>query len=280
VFLPVKRSAGFSLIELVAVIVLLGIVAISTTQFIRQGVGVYVDSARRDNLQQQGRFAIERVSRELRNALPGSIRVSGDCIEFSPIEAASTYLGSVADSQNGSLQAVDFVYPVGAVSNRRIAIYTVENQDVYNTARQAVVDLNGVDSVAASQRQVNFKNFIAPGHQFNNESPTSRFYIITQAVSFCVRASQLYRHADYGWLTNQATDTATIGGGVILSEFIQVLDDSDGDGDVDDPVTLFSFTSGTLQRAGVVHIDFRFSDPAAADEWVRFSHDVFVRNTP
>lgn len=274
------KSAGFTLIELVAVIVLLGIVGVATTQFIKQGVGIYVDSARRDNLQQLGRFAIERVSREVRNAVPGSVRVSGDCIEYAPIEAASSYLGTVADSEMTSFQAVDFAYTDSAVSNRRVAIYSVENQDIYNFNRKAVIDLDGVEPVSSFQRQVNVKNYTGSGHQFRSESPTSRFFIMTQPVSFCVRANQLFRHSGYGWLSLQATDTGTIGSGVKLAEFFQTLDDTDGDGDADDPVTVFSFSAGTLQRSGVVRLDFRLSDPAEADEWVRFSHQVFVRNTP
>lgn len=275
-----KNSSGFTLVELVAVIVLLGIVGVATTQFIRQGVGIYADSARRDNLQQLGRFAIERVSRELRNAAPGSVRVRGDCIEYAPVEAASSYLGRVADSEMSSFKAVDFAYTDSAVSNRRVAVYAVENQDIYNFSRKAVIDLNRVDAVDTLQRQVNLKNYTGSGHQFRSESPTSRFYVMTQPVSFCVRANQLFRHSDYGWLTAQATDTGTIGSGAKLAEFIQIIDDTDGDGSADDAVAVFSFSAGTLQRAGVVQLDFRLSDPAAADEWVRFSHQVFVRNTP
>ncbi|MFT5691570.1 MAG: MSHA biogenesis protein MshO [Oceanicoccus sp.] len=278
--LPKTKSSGFTLIELVAVIVLLGIVGIATTQFIGQGVGIYVDTARRDNLQQLGRFAIERISREVRNAAPGSVRVSGDCIEYTPIEAASSYLGSVADSEMSSFQAVDFVYTDSAVPNRRVAIYTVENQDIYNSNREAVIDLDHVDTANSFQRQVNLKNYVGSGHQFSSESPTSRFFIITQPVSFCVRANQLFRHSSYGWLTIQATDTGTIGSGVKLAEFFQAFDDTDGDGEVDDPITIFSYAAGTLQRSGVVSLDFRLSDPGAADEWMRFSHQVFVRNTP
>lgn len=267
-----KRQSGFTLIELVSVIVLLGIVAISTTQFIRQGVGIYVDTVRRDNLQQQGRFAVERVTRELRNALPGSLRVLNDCIEFSPIEAASSYLGNVADFQKTSFDAVDFTYD--SVSSRRVAIYTIENRDVYNFNRKAVIDLDSVEDVSSSKRTVNLKNYSGPGHRFRNESPTKRFYIVTEPVSFCIRTNKLYRHDKYGWLKNQSDNTGDIGSGVVLAEHIQTID-SNGNA-----LSVFDFASGTLQRAGVTKLDFQFRDSSEADEWVTFNHEVFVRNSP
>jgi MSHA biogenesis protein MshO len=67
---------------------------------------------------------------------------------------------------------------------------------------------------------------------------------------------------------------------VLLAEHIQTLDDSDGDGLIDDVVDVFSYTAGTLQRAAIVHLDFRFRDPSEDDEWVRFSQEVSVRNAP
>jgi MSHA biogenesis protein MshO len=274
-----KSQQGFTLIELIAVVVLLGVLGAATTQYLSQSVRIYVDSARRDSLQQMGRFAVERVAREVRNALPGSVRVETDvdingrktCLEYVPIEAASSYLGTVADFQRTSLQAVDFAYPDAAVNNRRVAIYTIDERDVYIYSRKAVVDLDNVDAVASSQRTVNFKNFSGVGHRFRSESPTRRFYIVSQPVSFCVRNTQLYRHANYGWLNNQSTDTTDIGTGILLAESIQQADGAD-------VVDVFAYTEGALQRAGIVHLDFRFMDSSASDEWVRFSQDVAVRN--
>ena len=92
----------------------------STTQFVSQGLSIYVDTARRDNLQQQGRFAVERVSRELRNALPGSVRVAGNCVDFMPVLNASSYLQSVVtEAAISSLDIIDVGYslvPAGSTT--------------------------------------------------------------------------------------------------------------------------------------------------------------------
>jgi len=269
-----RYQRGFSLLELVAVIVLLGVTAVATSQFIGQGMGIYVDTVRRDSLQQQGRFAIERLSRELRNALPGSVRVQGYCIEFVPIEAASSYLGNVADFAQTGFQAVDFDYTSSAVSGRSVAVYTVANEDVYSIGRGAVAELLSVAAVDSSQRRVKLAEDSDPGHRFWRESPTGRFYIVTAPVSFCLSANQLLRHSDYGWLAVQSSSSGDLGSGQLLAESIVSLDAAG------DPIAVFAFNSGTLQRAGAVHLDFRFRDSAAEDEQLVFSQEILLRNTP
>ncbi|MGK0442418.1 MAG: MSHA biogenesis protein MshO [Pseudohongiellaceae bacterium] len=266
-----KQSQGFTLIEMVSVIVLLGILSAGATLFIGDSVRIYTDNTRRSELTHQGRFAIERVSREIRNALPGSIRVQGDCVEFAPIVAASSYLMNVADSKETSLQAVGFDYVAGI--DRRVAVYTIDSKDIYIYGRKAVVDLLSVaGSNGDAQRQVNFTNFAGVGHKFRSESPSQRFYIVDQPVSFCVRNNQLVRHEDYGWQNSQATDIPTLGVGLPTAEHIQTIDT--------DPVTIFTYTPGVLARTSIVHLDMRFNHDDASDEWVRFSHEVFVRNVP
>ncbi len=265
------KQKGFTLIELVAVIVLLGVVALSTTQFIKQGVGIYADTARRDNLQQIGRFAVERVSRELRNALPNSIRVNGNCLEFIPIKGASTYLQSVTDAELSTLDVVDFSYSYS--NGDLLAVYPIDTLSIYNSFM--LRPLAAPDAASGGQQTLNFSS--APVSAFPNESPTNRFFVVTEPVSFCVDGNNLNRHQGYTQTEAQSVPPA---GGVLLAENIQILDDSDNDGLVDDVVEVFAYSPGTLQRAAIVHLDFRFSDASANDEWVRFSHAVSVRNAP
>ncbi|GAB6057784.1 prepilin-type N-terminal cleavage/methylation domain-containing protein [Desulfonatronum parangueonense] len=86
---------GFTLVELIVVIVVSGILAVGTSIFIMQAVRGYVDVAGRDDLATNGRIAIERMTREIRDALPNSIRIENGsnfiCIEFLPIIDAGLY---------------------------------------------------------------------------------------------------------------------------------------------------------------------------------------------
>lgn len=264
------RADGFTLVELVAVIVLLSIIAVASTQFIRQGVGIYTDSAGRDRLQQQARFAIERMSRELRNALPGSVRVrtvgATQCIEFMPVQAASSYLETATDGPRTSLPVVEFGYSFTAGDPDLIAIYPISSDNVYATPA-ALSAVTGVTAPSSNQQTLSFSSI-----DFPNESPTRRFYIVTEPVSFCAADNSLTRHQGY---TRTDPQPVPPGSEVLLAENIRVVNQNAL------PIDVFTYTAGTPRRAAVVNMNLFFSDVMTlGDEWLTFSQEVFVRNTP
>ncbi|MEH6557962.1 MAG: type II secretion system protein [Oceanicoccus sp.] len=282
--LPTSKEQGFTLVELVAVIVLLGIVAVATTQFIGQGMNIFVDTSRRDSLQQEGRFVVERISRELRNALPGSVRTSGDCLEFIPIVAASSYIDAISVASITSLRAASFSFPNCDSSSNcdfsglgyQVAVYTVDNSDVYPLLPPQIANLDNIGAVAGGVRIVEL-DAVSPGHIFARESPQKRFYIINDRVSFCAVDGGLTRHSSYTAAGN-LQPTPPVGGiASLLSESIRVTDSSISPATT---ITVFDYTAGTLQRAGLVHMNMHFFNAKAPDEWVRFSQEVLVRNTP
>lgn len=261
-----SRQKGFTLVELVAVIVLLGIVGISSTQFIRQGVQVYVDSARRDDLQQQARFAVERFTREVRNALPGSVRVldvgdgTNQCVEFIPVVTATTYLNSIVNTTISQLDVVDMGYSYA--DGDKLAIYTFDKNSVYVTP--GITSLAGaVNGAIANTQTLSFSAIT-----ITNESPTRRAYIVSGAVSFCVSDGELRRHQNY--VVDGSPPNAT--GGIPVAANIRVTDGGS--------ITVFTYNAGSLQRAGALLLDFRFQNTKASDEWLQFNHTVFVRNVP
>ena len=64
----IKGSQGFTLIELVVVIIVLGIVGVFTFQFLSSGVETYVTIQRQKDLFDEARLCLERMSREIRDA--------------------------------------------------------------------------------------------------------------------------------------------------------------------------------------------------------------------
>ncbi len=266
------RQNGFTLVELVMVIVLLGVAGVGVSSLISSSVQAYVDVARRDDLSQQGRYAVERMTRELRNALPGSVRVNGSggsnavqCLEFVPIVAASSYLDLPVSSAASSFEAVTFPFSAQPGTNYYAAVFTSSASDVYaaapNNSLRAIIDIS---PATADKRTIS----IASPSQFPHASPQRRVYIVSGPVSFCAQNNLLTRHAGYGY---SATQSLPPSNGITLARYIRVVENAAA-------YSIFNFTPGALQRNATVQMDLRFAGKAEEGEWVKFSQAVFLRN--
>ena len=93
-----RPSAGFTLIEAIMVIVITGIVAGMVAVFITKPVQGYVDSVRRAELTDAADVALRRMTRDVRLALPNSLRTTTDGFEFILTKSGGRY----RDSGDGS----------------------------------------------------------------------------------------------------------------------------------------------------------------------------------
>ncbi|MFV1982855.1 MAG: type II secretion system protein J [Thiohalomonadales bacterium] len=290
----INHNNGFTLIELVIVIVLLGVIATISSKFFTNTIIGYNDADLRIELSHMGRIAIEKVTRELRNAMPRTIRVNNSCIEFIPVISSAHYqdqaviysspaVASMPLSVSGQAVAVNqvdvfnlnFTPQVG--TNYFLAVYPVGpgsgNGDPYAS--------NSPGSLVAYQS----KSFVNPptntitrltmnaAFLFFRHSPQRRLFIVAPAVSYCVTGTRLERHSNYGFSITQSTPPA----GTIqrIAENIQLSDAGNS-------VIPFVFIPGTLVRNAVVKLDFRIRqiDHLGNDNWIRLNHEVQIRNVP
>jgi MSHA biogenesis protein MshO len=107
-----RSSKGFTLVEMIIVIVITGIIGGIVAMFLRAPVQGYVDSARRAELTDIADTSLRRVARDLRLALPNSVRrtASGGSVylEFIPTIGGGRYRAGEAGAgvaQCGSLAA-------------------------------------------------------------------------------------------------------------------------------------------------------------------------------
>lgn len=169
------NARGFTLIELIIIMVLLAIVAGSVSSYIGLGATMYTDAAERERILSQSRFVGERMVRELRNAVPNSIEADNDCLHFVPIAAAGVY-----DSLSGNLLTYKWVSDQDNIQvNDRIVIYPIKPAHVLT---QTANRNQRITSLSASSLDITLSG------TFETESPAKRFYIYRETVSYCKTA--------------------------------------------------------------------------------------------
>ncbi len=91
----IKQAAqrGFTLVEMIVVIVLVGIIAGTVATFIRLPVSGYVDTVARADITDTGDIALRRIARDVRLALPNSVRVTTDASGNQYLEMLLTRTG-------------------------------------------------------------------------------------------------------------------------------------------------------------------------------------------
>ena len=87
------RSRGFTLVELIATMVILGIISVMTSKFIVNGFSFYVDATNIQKISTTANFVAEKMEKLIENSVPKSIVISetGKSITFVPIKGALGY---------------------------------------------------------------------------------------------------------------------------------------------------------------------------------------------
>ena len=99
-----QPQQGFTLVEMIMVIVITGIIGGMVAVFLKAPIQQYMDVARRADMTDIADTALRRVGRDLRLALPNSVRVTGACggagttcfIEFLPTTGGGRYRAAAA----------------------------------------------------------------------------------------------------------------------------------------------------------------------------------------
>jgi MSHA biogenesis protein MshO len=92
-----KKYSGFTLLEMIIVIVITGIIGSMMAVFINAPVQGYVDSSRRAEMTDIADTALRRLARDIRTAVPNSVRLTGaTAIEFLPTKTGGRYRANAA----------------------------------------------------------------------------------------------------------------------------------------------------------------------------------------
>lgn len=264
-----RRYRGFTLIELVMVIVLLSIVALISVKFVSDSTRGAIDTGQR---QQRG-IAVsvisEQISRALRQALPGSIRVTPDsrCVEYIPILGASVYVSVPRSKPASSFEAVA-LSPTAALTGY-IAVYPITGSSLYSPSTTGGLS-SSVATVPAGTGKVTV-TFASGTQQFPADSPTNRFFVVGSPMAFCGAGNFLYRYRNYGFVSDVSTLQSKLPATYPKREVLGAPMQSNS--------VSFVYQQPTLHRNGDVTFNYTLID-AASGETTPVTQEVQIRNVP
>jgi MSHA biogenesis protein MshO len=282
---------GFTVIELIMVIVLMGVIGGMVAVFMKSPIDAYVAGGRRAALTDVADTVVRRMARDIQRSLPNSIRSAQDtCLEFIPTKTGGRYRETDLSSSVGT--ALDFTTADSAFNmlginsalpaDQRIAVGDVvaifnlglAGADAYNLDNtSAVTDVSGE---AAGETTL-----VIDSKHFPFESPSKRFHVISPyaqaVVSYvcanlgnsglgdCKNALCLYRQplsltTAYAAPSNcqvPPADTPVMAAKLSACQF--------------------DYSGPDLQRNALVSMTLALTD---SDETVRLLHQVHVSNEP
>ncbi len=271
IFRPILKMAGFTLVELVIVITIVSILAAGATQLIRNPAQSFIDGENRSNLTDRADTALRRMARDIRNALPNSVRTTTNgadsFIEFVPVKAAGRYRAAAGSSVSDnpldfSLAAdtFDVLGPsVNITSGDKLVIYNlgITGSDVYEGSNSRSLLTTGTLSTLSFS-----------GGTFPQASPSSRFYVTSTPVSYACDMTNhvLLQYSGYAIQSAQPASVATLNGLATARQLATNLSSCQ-----------INYVAGILQRSGVVTIYLGFMQDVAN---AKLMHQVNVVNSP
>ncbi|WP_192021979.1 PilW family protein [Shewanella sp. WPAGA9] len=274
------KQAGFTLVEMVTVIIILGILVVGVSSFVIFGTRIFVESSSIDQVLGQSRFAMERMTRDIRNSVPNSVRIRTanlgifQCIELLPIEASSSYLDLPIYPDTSSTTGTIVDNNINVASGVFAIVYPLANEsiggvnDIYQASRNKRFEVQSSSS-AADKITLTFASSV----QFAEESPIKRIYFANEPVSYCFESVinssvvNLYRYANYGYFISQPVPSS-MGTGVLMAENIT-------NNLLVEPA--IKVTEQNLMTNAIVHLEPRFS---VNGETFKYQHQVQVTNVP
>lgn len=240
------KVKGFTLIEMVITLIVGAILVLGIAGFVQLGARGYSDTVERQRMQTQAKFILEKMSREVRHAVPNmlnstiTIPTATSCISFYPIVESGFYAVSGADINFVVGQAGTTVADISALE---MVINPTEANPTNN-----VFSLTNVSSAS--------NTFTVPSVAASivGNSVSKRHYIYNPngMVSYCLVAGQLRR------AVNSAGDLPLSDNGLSGA---------------------LSYQPATVQQNGIVHLDLTFSNQAG-NESTSFSQEIQVLNVP
>jgi len=280
---------GVTLIELVVVITLCGICAIFMTMFMVTPVDSYVAQAQRAGLVDAADSALRLLARDLRSALPNSVRVTTNG-SVSAIELLATVDGA-RYNDDGALANpalwLDFTAPDAAFSTTVpfsqitlpytsstafLSIYNVgvTGADAYAGANVITPAGTTITITAGATPNAQLVS-LSPAFQFSWGSPNKRVFLVSGPVSYLcdTSAGTLTRYSGYRVSATQPTSAAALVSAGASAGLVSSSIGSNAN------ACLFAYAPGTAaQRSGMATLSLQLTSGSQNVELVEQVHLV------
>ena len=268
-----KKQRGFTIIEMVIVIVVGGIIASVIAQFITRPMEGYIAQGRRAELVDIAETALGHISREVRLALPNSIRIAcaNQCVEIIKTLDGGRYRSKPPGDAlkfTGTDSSFDTLGPLpaaDAILNKIMVIYNTgqAGANAYYGDNTATITARALAADGVSDN-ITYSSTL-PGNLFPFESVQHRFYVVETPISFICNPGAngtIYRYDNY--TINPAQPVASPGGnsGLLASKVTSCS---------------FEYIAGNPSRSGLLIARITISD---SGESVTLLEQVHVVNQP
>jgi MSHA biogenesis protein MshO len=275
----VPRARGVTLVEMIVVIAITGILAAAVAVFIRRPVEGYIDAARRAELSDIADTALRRITRDLRTALPNSIRITAaggvTYLEYLQVSGGGRYRSDVDSGGGGDpldFSSVDTTFNVigpmpTMAAGDSIVIYNLNWDPAIITANAYVGD-----NRAAYASNTATTVTLSAATLFPFASPGKRFQVVQYSVTYaCDPAGGTVRRiAGYAIQAAQPNNVAAAPLSTAPSNTLLATS-----------ITACSFSyvgaSGATQRTGVVSLSLQVEQ---AGEKVQLFQQAHANNAP
>ncbi len=275
---PMRSHEGFTMVELIVVVVLVGILSILGGTLVVRHMEGYVAMSRRAELVDAAEQALRRMQRDIRGALPNSITTfkgqqglcllhvanggryrskgPGDVLDFETADTSFALVGHLFRDDSGTIPS--------DVHNGSVAIYNTgqDPANAYNLGNMAPISNVLANNATDGSDRIELASFTFP-----YPSPRQRFFIVDSQVRYVwdPAAGTLTRFEQNSTaisdpLSNSPGDW---GQGALLSRHVTN--------------STFTYQPGTPSRSGMATLRLTLADEG---EQVTLLHQVHVINAP
>ncbi len=279
---------GFTLIELVVTMTISVIVVAFAAVFISTPVQGFVDQSRRVRLVDAAGAALGRMGRDVRRALPNSVRVRA-AGSVTALEVLGTVDGSryrleapggaprqldfsAADASFNAIGAFTRIAKPFSSTTHHLSIYNVglPGADAYEMANVITPAGTQID-IAADTFAGEDRITLSPPFRFAYGSPRQRLFLVDGPVSYLCDSltGTLRRYSGYGIAASHAdrdSHAELVGAGATAD---LVVDQVGG--------CSFLYAAGTAERSGLLTLELSLTDQA---ETVSLLSQPHVDNVP